>query len=294
MRKIASAHFTNLLNDWGFKRYFGEERNKKYLIHFLNEILKGKESVREVYYRPTEHLGKTEEDRKAVFDVYCSTKKGDLILIEMQNMRQTYFKDRSLYYSTFIIQSQAVKGKWNYRLKSVYVIGLLGFRMKAAKKSGRNEKYITRVCLIDRDTGELFYDKLNFVYVELAKFKKTANELNSAQDFWLYTLKHSRMLKEQPEEIKGEIFTELYNEMELKNLTSTEMESYRVSEYKYEDFYNFTDYAEKKGVKKGRREGRKEGKKEVAEKLLTMGMLVDDISKATGLSIVEIHALKEK
>jgi predicted transposase/invertase (TIGR01784 family) len=119
-------------------------------------------------------------------------------------------------------------------------------------------------------------------------------------------------LKEQPEEIKGEIFTELYNDMELKNLTSTEMESYQISEYKYEDFYNFTDYAEKKGMEKGIKKGRKEGMekgiekgmktglktglktgvKKVAEKLLAMGMPVDDISKATGLSIDEIRQME--
>ncbi|MBM6866943.1 PD-(D/E)XK nuclease family transposase, partial [Bacteroides caecigallinarum] len=60
-------------------------------------------------------------------DVYCENEKGEKILIEMQRGEQQFFKDRSVYYSTFPIREQGRKGEWNYELKAVYVIGILNF-----------------------------------------------------------------------------------------------------------------------------------------------------------------------
>ena len=45
----------------------------------------------------------------------------------MQKAKYNYFKDRSIYYSTFPIQEQAEKGDWNYKLTPVYAIGILDF-----------------------------------------------------------------------------------------------------------------------------------------------------------------------
>jgi len=42
----------------------------------------------------------------------------------LQKANQNYFKDRSVYYSTFPIQQQAKKGKWNFRLNAVYTVSM--------------------------------------------------------------------------------------------------------------------------------------------------------------------------
>ena len=68
--------------DFGFKKLFGTEINKDLLISFINSLLHGREVVKDLTYLNTEHLGTSETDRKAVFDVYCENEKGEKILVE--------------------------------------------------------------------------------------------------------------------------------------------------------------------------------------------------------------------
>ena len=78
--------------------------NKDLLISFVNSLLQGKEVIRDLTYLNTEHLGTSERDSRAVFDVYCENENGEKILIEMQRGEQQFFNDRSIYYSTFPIR----------------------------------------------------------------------------------------------------------------------------------------------------------------------------------------------
>jgi hypothetical protein len=84
--EIKLRKYMNLLNDWGFKYVFGKADN---LIHFLNLIFQGKEEIKSINYLPCEQLGKTEKDRKAIFDVYCRNEKDEPILLEMLYLSQT-------------------------------------------------------------------------------------------------------------------------------------------------------------------------------------------------------------
>jgi predicted transposase/invertase (TIGR01784 family) len=120
--------FINPFTDFGFKKLFGTEFNKELLIDFLNQVLGDRERIQDLTYLNTENLGSTAADRKAIFDLYCENEKEERFIIELQNVKQQYFKDRSIFYSTFPIQSQAPKGKdWDYYLKAVYTIGILNF-----------------------------------------------------------------------------------------------------------------------------------------------------------------------
>ncbi len=120
--------FINPFTDFGFKKLFGNEFNKELLIDFLNQVLGDRERILDLTYLNTENQGKTEWDRKAVFELYCENERGEKFIIELQNVSQLYFKDRSIFYASFPIQEQAPKGKdWDYHLKAVYTIGILNF-----------------------------------------------------------------------------------------------------------------------------------------------------------------------
>lgn len=92
--------YINPFTDFGFKKLFGSEFNKDLLIDFLNQVLGDREQIRDLTYLNTEKLGKIQSDRKAVYDLYCENEKGDRFIIELQNVPQQYFKDRSIFYST--------------------------------------------------------------------------------------------------------------------------------------------------------------------------------------------------
>ena len=128
--KQVEERYISLLTDFGFKRIFGTAMNKDLLICFLNSLFNGIQVVKDVSYLNPEHVGDVYTDRKAIFDVYCEGENGEKFIVEMQNAYQTYFKDRSLFYSTFPIREQAPKGNdWNFKLSHVYTVALLNFNM---------------------------------------------------------------------------------------------------------------------------------------------------------------------
>ena len=161
--------YISLLTDFGFKRIFGTKPNRDLLISFLNSLFDGEQVIRDVKYLNSEHVGDVFAERKAIFDVYCENEHGEKFIVEMQNAFQTYFKDRSLYYSTFPIREQAPKGTdWNFRLEHVYVVALLNFEMNEESFCAKDINH--DIGLLDKKTHRIFNDKLTFKYVEIAKF----------------------------------------------------------------------------------------------------------------------------
>ena len=118
------VRYIDPLSDWGFKRLFGTEVNKDFLRAFLQNLFPDKE-ISDITYMKPENQGLTRSDRQAVFDVACRTVGGERFIVEMQKRNQERFRERCLYYATFPIQEQAVKGDWNYRK----VIGITACRL---------------------------------------------------------------------------------------------------------------------------------------------------------------------
>ena len=309
MRKI-EERYISLLTDFGFKRIFGTTPNKDLLINFLNSLFEGFQVIKDVKYLNSEHVGDVYAERKAIFDVYCENENGEKFIVEMQNAYQKYFKDRSLFYSTFPIREQAPKGAdWNFKLDHVYTVALLNFDLseEAFDKDDINHD----VGLLDKKTHKVFNDKLSFKYVEIAKFDKTEDELVTLYDKWLYVLKNLSRLDERPAALKEKIFSKLFEEAEIAKFTPTELKEYEDSLKAYRDVKNSIDTALEKGRAEGREEGRAEGREEgraegraegrvegrvegviqVAKKLLESGMDIDTIMKMTDLSKSEIEKL---
>lgn len=107
-----TERYINPHTDFGFKRLFGSEFNKDLLISFLNALFVGEQTVKEVTFLNSEQLGERRDSRRAIFDVYCQNEQGDRFIVEMQNVYQEFFKDRTVYYSTSPYENKA-KGEKN-------------------------------------------------------------------------------------------------------------------------------------------------------------------------------------
>ena len=274
--------YISLLTDFGFKRIFGTKPNKDLLIDFLNSLFNGEQVVKDVTFLNSEHVGDVHTDRKAIFDVYCENEHGEKFIVEMQNAYQTYFKDRSLYYATFPIREQAQKGEgWNYKLKHVYVVALLNYDMSDPAFSDDTINH--DIGLLDKQTHRVFNDKLTFKYVEISKFNKRIEELKTNYDKWLFVLQNLSRLDRQPEYLQTAVFNRLFAEAEIAKFTRTELREYEDSLKAYRDIKNSLDSA--------KQEGKKDKAIEIAKNLLEMGMSIDNIMKATGLSQEEIAKL---
>ncbi|CAN5832352.1 Rpn family recombination-promoting nuclease/putative transposase [soil metagenome] len=287
--------YINPFTDFGFKRLFGSEFNKELLIDFLNQVLQGKEQIQDLTYLNTENQGRTEADRKAVFDLYCENERGEKIIIELQNAYQLYFKDRSIYYATFPLQEQALKGQdWDYRLRAVYTIGILNFSFP--DHPGR-DRYLREVQLLDKQTHEVFYDKLTFLYLETPRFRKREEELETPFEKWVYVLQHLPKLQERPLKLQEKIFDKLFAEAEIAKLKPEDMNAYEQSLKVYRDNYSVMKTAEimgmEKGMEKGMEMGKEEEKKEIAKRLKKKGLDLETIIEVTGLTKEQIQKLEE-
>lgn len=283
--------YINPLTDFGFKKLFGVEPNKELLIDFLNQLLPSIHQIKNLTYTKNEHLGSSEYERKAIFDLYCESESGEKFIVEVQKAKQNFFKDRSVYYSTFPIQEQAKKGDWNFKLAAVYTIGILDFIFDEHKT--QNELLHT-VKLKDQN-GNVFYNKLTYIYIELPKFTKSDNELQSKFDKWLYVFRHLANLQNRPVVLQERIFKKLFEAAEIAKFTSKEKEQYEESLKYYRDLKNVVDSSKEEGIKEGREKGIKEGKVkksiEVAKEMKTDGFSLEKIARYTGLSIEEIQKL---
>ena len=250
--------YINLLTDFGFKRIFGTEPNKQLLIDFLNTLLPPHHQIRDVTYKNNENLGNTILDRKAIFDIYCQGETGERFIVEIQKAKQNFFKDRSVYYATFPIQEQALKGDWDYRLTPVYTVGILDFTFEERK----DEKTLLHTVELKNQDCEVFYEKLKFIYIELPKFAKSLEELESHFDKWLFLLKHLSELENRPQPLAETIFNQLFEVAEIANFSSIERESYQNSLKYYRDLNNVVDTSRQEGLQEGLLQGREEGLQE--------------------------------
>ena len=289
-----TGRYVNPYTDFGFKLLFGTPVNKDLLIGFLNALFRGEQEITDVTYLNAEQLGRAEWDRKAVFDVYCENVKGERFIVEMQKAKQKYFKDRSVFYSTFPIREQAKVGDWDYELKSVYTVGILNFVFDEDKDD--EEYYHHEVKLMDVGRKEVFYEKLTFIYLEMPKFRKREEELETLFDKWMFVLKNLATLLDRPAALQERVFKRLFETAEIARFSESEMRDYEESLKNLRDLGNVLNTAKEEGRKEGRKEGIEEGEKrksmEMALRMREDGMPLEVIAKYTGLSVEEIQNLK--
>ena len=295
--KQVEERYISLLTDFGFKRIFGTAINKDLLICFLNSLFNGRQVVKDVSYLNPEHVGEGEN--------------GENFIVEMQNAYQAYFKDRSLFYSTFPIREQAPKGNdWNFKLNHIYTIALLNFNMN--EEAFDKEKIRHHVQLCDTATHKIFYDKLEFIYVEIAKFDKSLEELETLYDKWLYALKNLYKLTQRPKELYDKVFDRLFEEAEIAKFSPKEVREYEASKMAYRDIKNSIDTAKQEGKEEGiaigkeegiaigkeegiaigKEEGKNERNLEIAKDMLAMNIDEATVIKLTGLTLEQLQQLK--
>ena len=229
------AKYINPFTDFGFKKIFGEEASKPLLIDFLNVLLPQQNQIKDLSFRNPEHLGAIGADRKAIYDIYCENSKGEKFIVELQKAKQNYFKERTIYYSTFPIREQAEKGEWNYNLNAVFCIGILDFTFDDYVTEPERSEVVHTVKLKDQN-GTVFYDKLTYIYLEMPNFKLGEKDLTSRLDKWLFFIKHLEDFQSIPSIFQNEVvFVEAFNKAELAKLAPLELETYENSLKVYRD-----------------------------------------------------------
>ena len=306
--------YINPFTDWAFKRIFGQEANKDLLINFLNELLKDEQHIVDVQFLDKEQLGRTSKERRAIYDIYCLTDNGKYFILEMQNEGQPHFIDRSIYYAAHSIVGQARKDRkddpWDFQLMPVYTVCFMN--MPYGWQSEKPKKFRTDLVLTDRECPDLVHDKLRFIYLYLPLFPiKEATDCKTNFERWIYILKNMETMEQIPYQATNAAFRKLERVMQRLSLTHEEDKIYERSLRHYLDNYNCLksiqeeahDEGLQEGLEKGHQEGLEEGRQqgleegrmegvmETARNLKQMGLSVDQIKQATGLTADEIARL---
>ena len=158
------------------------------------------------------------------------------------------------------------------------------------------EKIRHHVQLCDTATHKIFYDKLEFIYVEIAKFNKTLGELETLYEKWLYALKNLYKLTQRPKELCNKVFDRLFEEAEIAKFTPQEIREYEASKKAYRDIKNSIDTAKQEGLAEGMELGMEKGMNQkaldIARKMLSKGMEDATIMEITGLTREQLMQLK--
>jgi predicted transposase/invertase (TIGR01784 family) len=155
------------------------------------------------------------------------------------------------------------------------------------------------ICLCNRETGQVFYNKLGYTFIELSKFDKAEGSLSSDLDKWFYVLKNMSRMDKIPVYLRKPIFEKLFSIAEYTNLTKEEKTMYDQSLKHKWDNKNVMDYAvstaQAQGLAKGLEEGIVEGEHkkalEIALEMKKEGFPVEQIGKFTKLPVEEIEQL---
>jgi predicted transposase/invertase (TIGR01784 family) len=243
------SKFINLRTDFGFKKLFFEDPNKDLLIAFLNALFKGRKVIKDLTYNKTEFPGDIASEGNVIFDLACTGEDGERFIIEVQRTKKDNFKKRALFYTSRLISNQAPVGNrsvWNYDIDEVFLVALLdGFVLEGTPE----KEYLHDICLCNRETGETFYEGLGYIYIELLKFVKDEQELETDLDRWLYVLKNMNDLQKIPVFLRKTIFEKVFKIATYSNLTKEEKMLYDLDLKKQWDDYSALETAKKEGGK---------------------------------------------
>ncbi|MEZ2320626.1 MAG: Rpn family recombination-promoting nuclease/putative transposase [Microcoleus sp.] len=281
--------FINPKTDYAFKKIFGSSESKDILISFLNALIyEGNPTIEDLEIINPNLPPKVEGLKDSYLDVKAKLNNGTLVIIEMQVLNVQSFGKRVFYNAakTYAFQLQAAQG---YRLlKPVIALTITDFEMFP-----NSEELISRFVYKEVDKNFTYPENdLDLVFVELPKFTKELEELETLADKWIYFMKNARSLTSVPETMDS--IPEIHQAFDIANqarLSREELEDLDRREQFIYDQQGAIIKAVQEGIEQGIEQGKREEKLAIARQLLSQ---LDNatISQVTGLSVEDIGNLR--
>ena len=291
------AKYLDPKNDLAFKKIFGEEKHKRIPIAFLNAVfnLQNEDLILDLEFLNTTQAPEIEARKESVVDVLVRDQKGSKYIVEMQVAKVEGFEKRAQYYAAKTYCSHFNKAKPYIDLKKVVFLAITSYVAFPKKKEYKSDHVI-----LDNKTLENDLEDFYFAFVELPKFNKSIDELETMEDKWYYFLKHAEESNQiAPIFASNPEIKEAYGVLEQVRWSEKELLEYDRVAMGILDTLGALSAArkegleegEKKGLEKGLEEGEKEASKRIAIQLLSLGLPLETISLATKMTKEEILAL---
>jgi predicted transposase/invertase (TIGR01784 family) len=285
--------FINPKTDFAFKKIFGSKQSKDILIGFLNAILyQEKPVILDLEIINPYQAPRIKGIKDSYLDVKATITGNKTVIIEMQVLNVLGFEKRVLYNAAKAFSIQLRVGEDYTLLNPVIALTITDFEMFEG-----SSKVISRYRLKEKEDLTDYSDDIELVFVELPKFNKQLDDLETLSDKWLYFLKAANTLTSVPPtmeevpEINHAFQVARESKLTIKELDLLEKREMFIHDSKNAILKAQRD-AEAKGLEKGREEGAKEKALSIARSLL--GVLdVQTISQITGLSVAEVEQLQK-
>ncbi|XZO04025.1 MAG: Rpn family recombination-promoting nuclease/putative transposase [Microcoleus sp.] len=281
--------FINPKTDYAFKKIFGSSESKDILISFLNALIyEGNPTIQDLEIINPNLPPKVEGLKDSYLDVKAQLNNGTLVIIEMQVLNVQSFGKRVFYNAakTYAFQLQAAQG---YRLlKPVIALTITDFEMFPESKD-----FSSRFVLKEVNKNFTYPENdLDLVFVELPKFTKQEDQLETLADKWIYFMKNARSLTSVPETMDR--IPEIHQAFDIANqarLSREELEDLDRREQFIYDQQGAIIKAVQEGIEQGIEQGMREKAIAIAQQLLSR---LDDrtISQTTGLSVEDVRNLR--
>ena len=276
-RKAKGVYANILLDDW-FKRTFEELPSSKRLLTLLLQELIPERQIVDIKYAPQEHTNPNPDKHGIRVDVEATDADGTRFLVEMQREPQDFFYERAVYNASHCVIRQIEKGEDTYDFPPVYFIGLMDFPLHDDPN-----RVMYRYSLYEDSDGEKMTDAINYIFLELPNCGRALSPDATILDNFCYSLHNMQFLEERPAELRQEIFELLFETANISKFAPEDKTKYDYDMTTERDIRNQIRYAEKKG--------REEQKLENARDLKRLGVAIDTIAQALGLSVDEVQAL---
>ncbi|PSB16388.1 transposase [Phormidesmis priestleyi ULC007] len=291
-----SGVYINPKTDFAFKKIFGSKQSTDILISFLNAILyQSRPIIEDLEILDPYQAPRIKGIKDSYLDVKATIVGNKTVIIEMQVLNVLGFEKRVLYNAAKAFSIQLNIGDDYTLLNPVIALTITDFEMFS-----ESPKVISRYKLKEQDDLTDYSEDIELVFVELPKFNKPLNELETITDKWLYFLKCANQLEEVPSSLESiPAINHAFSVAKQSKLTRKELEVLEKREIFIHDSRNAILKARQEGRQEGRREGRQEGEAigakqraiDIARQLLDV-LDIETISQKTGLSIEEIQALR--
>ena len=303
--------------DMVFKRLFGDKKHTERTKSFLNAVLERKPGslITDVTIEDVSNIPPLVEDKKSFVDLKCRDEKGIEYIVEMQSAKQAYFLKRATYYTSFDIVDQVNRHRDYEFITPVIFIGVLDFEVFQDKDISHP---LTHHLLKETITNKQIMRDVEFHFIELKKFKKSLEELETDTDRWIYFIKEADALNAIPKEFDdNDMFAKAFNILEESAWTREERIAYmKTIDLRWQEKHRITAAREdalkdgiEQGIEEGKKEGIEQGRKdgiqqgieqgekkrncEIAINMLAANIELDTISMVTGLNVDEIKKLKK-
>lgn len=283
--------FVDVTNDVAFRKIFGNENRKEVLISFLNAVLlfENENTIVDVDILTPYQLPAIRGGKVTIVDVKAKDQNGKTYIVEMQVADVEGFDKRVLYYASKSYSAQIERGDDYEKLNPTYFIGVLDFIVS------QNPSYINRHTITDVATGEQLIKDIEFNFIELPKFNKKENELNSIVEQWVYFIKNAENINVIPENIKDKGLKYAYEDADKHNWTKLELEAYDYVFMREQDERGKWSLATKRELAKAKKEQEEEHRKEkeklqetIARNFLKLGISIEEVASNTGLTIDQV------